>query len=393
MEEEEARLRFAIIARVGNASREFSPAQISTAVAEAAGLAADHFPTFPTYLESYLIICSTREARDRALGVSPVPIAATMLSLRPWTWLVRANSTVLYKKIGIGLDGIPEHAWDLDTASKLLARHAWIERLDPATANKTDFTTSASLVPRRRPGSKTLCIAEPEPTVVYPDEEMARIFANVEPYLRQKQVLRYPVHIHLRSIADFSSRTTSPSASSPSDDGDSGPDGNPSRSYGFRSGTGPRLSGFPRRQIGGDGGSAAAGGRDVPECSRRFVVNGEGGRSTEQTASGPVLTRPPPTDLKSNCATNKTDGDGAPVATGQPDAAAAAPFPAGKQGTDQATSCVLPTREDPHQQVFDPMMLESLIRSPTIAPKGACLHLWSPPGHGQRLGRDGHNGY
>ncbi|CAN6182191.1 unnamed protein product [Urochloa humidicola] len=250
LEEEELRLRFAIIARVGNASREFSPADVSAAVAEITGLGADHFPTFPSYPDNFLIICNTQDARDRALNASPVPIAATMLSLQPWTRLVRAASTVLYNRVQIEMDGIPEHAWNLDTATKLLAKHAWIERLDPTTANKMDLSTfkltAWTADPLGIPGSKTLCIAEPEQRVVHYDEEMERIFANVEPYLRQKIILRYPIHIHLRRIANFSPRTPSTSSSSSSDDGDSGPDGNPDRSYGFRSGTGPRLSGFPR---------------------------------------------------------------------------------------------------------------------------------------------------
>ncbi|CAN6247548.1 unnamed protein product [Urochloa humidicola] len=110
-----------------------------------------------------------------------------------------------------------------------------------STFKLTAWTADPFSIPR----SKTLCIAKPEPRVIHSDDEMERIFANVEPYLRQKIIMRYPIHIHLRTIADFSSRTPSTSSSSPSDDGDSGPDGNPRRSYGFRSATGPRLSGFP----------------------------------------------------------------------------------------------------------------------------------------------------
>lgn len=151
------------------------------------------------------------------------------------------------------LDGIPAHAWDLDTASKLLAKHAWIERLEVNTATKADMTTFKLTAwtkdPYAIPLSKKLLIAEPEAPVVYSDDEMQLIFGNLEPYLRQKRVLEYPIEFHLRSIADFRPRSPSTSPSSPSDDGDSGPDGNPDRSYGFHQGTvGPRLTGFPRRR-------------------------------------------------------------------------------------------------------------------------------------------------
>ena len=74
---------------------------------------------------------------------------------------------------------------------------------------------------------------------------------------------RCSFNLHLRRIFGFSSRTLSSSGeSSPSDDGDSGPDGNPDRSYGFRRGSvgSPRVSAFPRR----DGGGRANGGGGHP---------------------------------------------------------------------------------------------------------------------------------
>ncbi|CAO1939987.1 unnamed protein product [Urochloa humidicola] len=356
MEEEETRLRFAIIVQVGNASRDFSPSDVSAAVAEITGLGANHFPTFPAYPESYLIICATQDARDRALNASPVPIAATYLSLRPWTRLVRANSSVLYNRVTIKMDGIPEHAWDLDTASKLLGKHAWIERLAPATANKTDLSTfkltAWTADPHSILGSKTLCIAEPEPRVVHADEQMERIFANVVPYLWQKTIMRYPIHIHLRAIADFSSRTTSPSSSSPSNDGDSGPDGNPDRSYGFRSGTGPRLSGFPRRQIGGGGAGTTATGREAPECSRRFAVGPVAGQST---AAKPAPTTP-------------TEGDGATVADKAKLSSTRRPQ---RVVEDRAQVCGNTARWTQKLRELDPMMIEAKLTGPDAAPKAA----------------------
>jgi hypothetical protein len=48
--------------------------------------------------------------------------------------------------------------------------------------------------------------------------------------------MQYPIYFNLRSIADYHPRTLSTSVSSPSYDGDSGSDGNPDRSYGFRQG-------------------------------------------------------------------------------------------------------------------------------------------------------------
>ncbi|CAN6194783.1 unnamed protein product [Urochloa humidicola] len=260
---EEARLRYALIARVGNASRGFSVAGVQGAVMAATGLGAEALTVTPTFPESFLIICNSQDARGRVLDANPIPMANTTLSVRPWNRMVRANLKVLYHRVGLELDGIPEHAWDLDTARKLLAKHAWVERLDQVTVRKANMSTFKLTAwtrdPHGIPPTMVLSIEEPEPVIVYPDEDMQRIFSNLEPYLREKRVLDYPIMIHLRSIADFSPRSPSTEPSSPSDNGDSGPDGNPDRSYGFRRGVGPRLSGYPRRNS-GDGGAGGGGG-------------------------------------------------------------------------------------------------------------------------------------
>ncbi|CAN6238814.1 unnamed protein product [Urochloa humidicola] len=391
MEEEETRLRFALIAQVGNASREFSAADVSRAVAEAAGIDADHFPATKTFLESYLVICSSQAARDRALGVSPVPLAATFLSLRPWTRLVRATARTLYHKVGIEMDGIPEHAWNLDTASKLLAKHVWIERLDPATANKIDMTTFKLTAwtkdPLAIPTEKTLCVVEPERQINYSDDEMERIFANVEPYLRQKIIFEYPITIHLRSIADFSPRTPSSSEASPSDDGDSGPDGNPNRSYGFRRGVGPRISGFPRRRDDSAGGAgngavgAGNGGRNKgPQGGRTQNAVQEPNDKSKAEAAGQnteLQKNFPKVDSNTSSLTRSTSTDPAPAATAinatvpgrevtqlvvdvpRPNAADGS-VATGNPATlpDMAAACATTTRAEPMRE-FDPMLAES----------------------------------
>ncbi|CAN6211041.1 unnamed protein product [Urochloa humidicola] len=141
MDAEEARLRFALIGQVGNASRAFRASEVTAAVAAATGLGAAAFSVVSTFPTSFLITCNSQDIRDRVLNSNPLPTATTFLSVRPWTRMVRANLKVLYHKVGLELDGIPEHAWDLDTVRKLLARHAWVEKLDRATASKEDMST------------------------------------------------------------------------------------------------------------------------------------------------------------------------------------------------------------------------------------------------------------
>ncbi|CAL4944301.1 unnamed protein product [Urochloa decumbens] len=283
MDAEEARLRFALIGQVGNALRSFTAVDVASTVAAVTGLGPAASTVTPSYPESFLIICPSQDIRDRVLNSNPIPMAATYLSVRPWTRMVRASLKVLYYKVGLELDGIPEHAWDLDTARKLLAKYAWVERLDQATASKADMSTfkltAWTKTPHGIPPTMILSVAEPEPQVVYTDAVMQRVFGNLEPYLREKRVLDYPIQIHLRSITDFHSRSPSPNTSSPSDNGDSGPDGNPDRSYGFRQGVGPRLSGFRRRDDGGaHGGAGAAAGNGEGTST----MNQGGGRHCHQ---------------------------------------------------------------------------------------------------------------
>ncbi|CAN6269573.1 unnamed protein product [Urochloa humidicola] len=141
MDTEEARLRFALIGQVGNATRGFTPTDALDAVVAASGLGATAFTIVPTFPESFLIICPSQDVRDRVLNCNPIPMASTYLTVRPWTRMNRASLKVLYHRVGLELDGIPEHAWDLDTARKLLAKYAWVEKSDPATASKEDMST------------------------------------------------------------------------------------------------------------------------------------------------------------------------------------------------------------------------------------------------------------
>ncbi|CAN6211090.1 unnamed protein product [Urochloa humidicola] len=269
MAAEESRLRFALIGRVGNAAGDVTAAEAARAIATAVDVAEDEFTIKPFHPENFLVECHTREARDRVLAGSPVPLANTALSLRPWTRLVRAESMTAYAKIKLELVGIPIHAWSLTTVRKLLEPFCWVEKLDAATEEKSDLTqftlTAWTRDPAAIPELRKLAIAERERPVIHSEQ---LIFGRVTPYLREKSFLVYDVHLHLRSVADFAPHAPSTSSSSPSDDGDSGPDRNPDHLHGFRQGTaGPRFSGFTRRdrlRDGAGGGGAGEGSRGRP---------------------------------------------------------------------------------------------------------------------------------
>ncbi|RLM65820.1 hypothetical protein C2845_PM16G04600 [Panicum miliaceum] len=94
------------------------------------------------------------------------------------------------------------HVWSMDTASKLLSKYCWIERLHPDTESKTDQSTfkltAWAMEPFNIPKTTTLLAAEPEPTVVHSDPVLHRVFNNLRPFLRKKKLLSYPVVVHVR---------------------------------------------------------------------------------------------------------------------------------------------------------------------------------------------------
>lgn len=138
------------------------------------------------------------------------------------------------------------------------------------------------------PLRKLLIIAEHELPALHSYPSVARIFANVHPYLRQKKVLKYEVTIRQRSIADFTSRSPcpSPSHSRPSSDGDSGHDDHPDRDYPARPGCGgPTLHGFPCTPGVDDETAFTTGGSSSTHSRRAPTASGTGEPVTMEVAS------------------------------------------------------------------------------------------------------------
>ena len=236
MDAEEARLRLALLAMASDGSGLDVPADaMRSAILEVSGVDGRDMVVRAFYPERFLIVFSTLADRDAALRAGWIVVGHSMFLLRPWTRLVRAEADALRIRVSIEIEGIPAHAASLRTAQKILSSSCWIERLAPASEDKTDQSalrlTAWTDNPSRIPRTVTLLIAEHERRVTQDDPALQVVFGNLPPYLRNKDVRSYPILIHLRSTADFRSRTPSTASPSPSSsDGDSGPDGNPDRS-------------------------------------------------------------------------------------------------------------------------------------------------------------------
>ncbi|CAL4885499.1 unnamed protein product [Urochloa decumbens] len=282
---EEARLRLALVAQVGNGATNYSPEEARAAIIAAAGVDAEALRVVSFYPESFLITCGTQATRDVILNVN-IPIGNAMLAILPWTRVAHAELKVLRCKVVLELEGIPPHAWSLKTVSTLLAPYCWVEQAEAAAVSKsamdkfkvTAWTDNPDAIATDVP----LFITEDEMPIAYEDPMMQRIFGRLPPYLREK-VFRYTVIIHLKSVADFSSRSPSPSPTPPSSDGDSSHDGNPDRGYGETRGVGPRLQGYTCRRgiIDGTNGGAPPAGAPEPTYGQRRQRN-QGGQPQDR---------------------------------------------------------------------------------------------------------------
>lgn len=261
---EEARLRLALIAQVGGAAQ-VTTEEAHRAILAIAGVRANDVRVVPFYPENFLVICSTRATRDAIFHAGGAPVGLTTLVFRPWTRLANAEEMTLLYKVIVELEGLPPHAWRLKTARKILKPYCWIERADDRALEKRGLdafrVTAWTHNPNGIPTDVPLFISDDELPVTHEDPEVQLIFGNLPPYLRRKKGLVYEVIVHLRSVADFSSRSPSPplSPSPPSSDGDSGHDGHPDRHYGGPRVPGPRLQGFICRRGALDGTSGIAG--------------------------------------------------------------------------------------------------------------------------------------
>ncbi|XP_066358251.1 uncharacterized protein [Miscanthus floridulus] len=284
----EASLRFSVVAQTRCGMTGIPIDTAREAIAAAADVQTDEIVLRHFYPENFIVICASQAVKDRVLAATPLPLGATSLVLRPWTRLAHADMSVLLYRVNLVLEGIPPHAWREDTAAKILAPSCWVQSVDEATATGSDLSmfkvTAWTAHPSTIPLICWLGIAE---------NEAPHCFTAggppLPPYLREKKLLGYKVLIDIKSVADFSSRPPSPDGTPPSDDRDSGHDGNPDNTH-FSRGAGPQLHGFQCSRGVIDGGYGGA-----PGCNGGSGGH-VGGRSRGHTAPvpGPNGSRRPP---------------------------------------------------------------------------------------------------
>ncbi|AQL04231.1 hypothetical protein ZEAMMB73_Zm00001d046411 [Zea mays] len=170
---EEDSLATSLLVRAGNGRRDIPIAEARRAFLALPRVRAGDFELRPSHPDNFLLLPASAGVRDLLLGARPVVVHGTTLVLHPWTRLAHATRVELFFKVKLEIVGIPPHVWSRDTASKILALACWIEKVDAASADKTDqsffgvtaWTNDPSAIPR----SVSLLIAENELRVVHSD--------------------------------------------------------------------------------------------------------------------------------------------------------------------------------------------------------------------------------
>jgi len=71
----------------------------------------------------------------------PLHLPPFTLYFRRWSRFKSATAVVLPSLVDIELNGIPAHAWELETAEHLLDEWCWVRELHPATIDRRDYSS------------------------------------------------------------------------------------------------------------------------------------------------------------------------------------------------------------------------------------------------------------
>jgi hypothetical protein len=137
----------------------------------------------------------------------PLQLLSYTLYFRRWSRFKNATAEALPSLIDVELSGIPEHAWELETAEHLLDEWCWVRELHPDTVNRRDYSSfrlkAWSSWPELIPADMELIIVEP-PTQL---EESPPL----------KRALRYQVKIKVMAVEPSSGNDAPPPPPPPKD--------------------------------------------------------------------------------------------------------------------------------------------------------------------------------
>ncbi|KAG2640579.1 hypothetical protein PVAP13_2KG100016, partial [Panicum virgatum] len=159
--------------------------------------------------------------RNVALGRRSLAVGGTRLHLMPWTRQFGAKATSKLKyRVRVCIEGVPAHAADIDTISKLFSAEMVIDRIDTEKKREEERACICVWITTKDPDSiaieGTLRLEEP---VEFSEEEHNEFFMRLgdadmdlpEVCPGVATLLDYDVMLHIDEVWDFTTPPSSPS--------------------------------------------------------------------------------------------------------------------------------------------------------------------------------------
>lgn len=160
---------------------------------------------------TFLLHFSTPKRQTAMLLLGGLAAGRTALRLMPWTCQVSASAAKLMYRARVCIEGIPEHAQQLDTVARLFNAPTFIEELDTKHESEQERACMCLWVWTANPDglakSVSLQIAEPLSWQMGDSDLPTTRCAPAE-------MLEYQVIIHLDRVVDHSRLPSSPSNAS-----------------------------------------------------------------------------------------------------------------------------------------------------------------------------------
>ncbi|KAF7013735.1 unnamed protein product [Triticum aestivum] len=219
MAEAERRLtRCAVVAVVFGAPRQVELVDVKRAMAMRFRIQEDAVKVSPRALGEMLLIFDDTAVRDRVLsGQGPLVLGQLSLLVAPWSRFRRASPAKLLYKVRVCLEGVPEHAWDIDSVASLFDPSMLIDEVDHEVRREEEtgcFRLWVWMDAVEKLKTRGVLQLEEPREVGSPEMHFPEINITQEVPARWGQVsmLGHPVLIHLDHVVDF----TCPPESSPS---------------------------------------------------------------------------------------------------------------------------------------------------------------------------------
>lgn len=257
---------------------------------------------------TFILRFGSPELRNSTLAMHIIPAGCTELRLMPWSRRVCATAGSLRYRVRVCLEGVPSHAWNVDSVTQLFCPPSFIDDVDFEVFREAESSCFNLWVWMADPN------ALPKKAILKIEEPFARTGPTGLPILRHEaaRALDYEVLIHLERVLDYAPLQSSSShdsyESAISGIPDNGleeewparhffswipgvPDGERLLIHGGRVSARDRLGGRRDRSPPADGGAEGSRGggrsfRQLPPATWRDVPGGGGNGQRHSQAGG-----------------------------------------------------------------------------------------------------------